>query len=152
MSSALSDSHFLETPAAPNAEEMRNFVKDIDYLITSISLDRIGHLSFYIDDIPYYVRHKKDGGDGESRVCVQAILGYLPFSIEEGERRQAILTILADTYKLFNVRFGLDHYGRIFAAGNFTTDVLTSPDFIFYPLTRFLQEAQPFIDLIGCYL
>jgi hypothetical protein len=29
---------------------------------------------------------------------------------------------------------------------------MVAPDFIFYPLVLFLQEAQPFIQLIGKYL
>lgn len=134
------------------AEDMRHFVHDVDFLVNAANIDRIQSFSFAINDIPYYVTHKKDAGEGESHVCIQAILGYLPYSIEAGDRRQAILAILATTHQLFNVRFGLDANGRIFAAGNFTTDTLTAPDFIFFPLTRFLQEAQPFIDLIGQHL
>jgi hypothetical protein len=146
----------LQTPipdaAVSHTAEMHHIVKDIDYLLKSISIDQIKKLSFNINDIPFHITHKNDAGDSESRVCIQAVLGYLPFSINAGLNRQAILTILVDTHKLFHVRFGLDHHGRIFAAGNFTTDTLTSPNFMFYPLTCFLQEAWPFIELIGKYL
>jgi hypothetical protein len=140
-----------KAPTANNAAEMRHLVHDIDYLLTSVNIDRIGQLSFAINDIPFHVTHSKDV-DSASRVCIQAVLGYLPFSFNGRENRQAILAILQDSHALFNVRFGLDPHGRIFAAGNFTTDTLTAPDFIFYPLVCFLQEAQPFIDLIGQYL
>jgi hypothetical protein len=137
---------------AHHAAEVQHMVNDIGYLLTSVDANRIGQLSFAVNDIPYHVTHKKGNADGESRICIQAVLGYLPFSIEAGDRRLALLTILQASHALFNVRFGMDHHNRIFAAGNFTTDTLSAPDFIFYPLTRFLQEAQPFIDLIGEYL
>ena len=134
------------------AEEKRNFIKDIDYLITTADTRKIEHLSFMVNDMPFYVTHRKNTGDGESRVCIQAVLGYLPFSIDARERRQAIRMILGATHTLLHTRFALDPYGRIFAAGNFVPDIKTSPDFIFYPLLCFLHEAQPFIDLIGEYL
>jgi hypothetical protein len=140
-------------PRAPHdAAETKHFVNGIDYLVGTINIGRIQNLSFAINDIPYHVTHKKDTGDGESRVCIQAVLGYLPFSIESSDDRRTILAIIDSTRMLFNLRFGLDFHGRIFAAGNFTADTLTAPDFIFFPLMRFLQEAQPFIDLIGQHL
>lgn len=140
------------TPRQDKATELGHVIKDIDYIVHAIDIDRIESLSFYIDDIPYHVTHKKHGNVSESRVCIQAILGYMPYSVESAEKRHAILTILNATHKLFYVRFGLDRQSRIFAAGNFTTDILTAPDFMFYPLSRFLQEARPFFDLIGQYL
>jgi hypothetical protein len=144
--------HITSAAAKADAVEMRHFVNDIEYLISTIDIKRIAKLSFAIDDIPYYVTHKENTSDGESRICIQAILGYLPYSIDSSERRQAILTILDATHSLFHVRFGLDHNSRIFAAGNFTSDTLASPDFVFFPLICFLQEAQPYIHLIGQYL
>jgi hypothetical protein len=138
--------------ATKSAAEIQHFINDIDYTLKSIDLGRIQNLSFYIDDIPFYVTYKQDVGGGESRVCIQAVLGYLPFRMVAENNRRVIVQIVTSTQKLFNVRFGTDHHGRIFAAGNFTTDTLTSPDFIFFPLNRFLQEARPFIDLIGKYL
>lgn len=142
------------TPALAHgeAEEKRNFIKDIDYLITTVDSDKIERLSFMVNDIPFYVTHKKYNSDGENVVCIQAVLGFLPYSIDGYERRQAIRAILDATHALLHARFGVDHYGRIFAAGKFVPHTKISPDFIFYPLICFIQEAQPFIDLIGEYL
>jgi len=138
--------------AASNAAEISHVIKDIDYLFNPIDFERIEELSFHINDIPFQVSRKKDPDTGGTRVCIQAVLGYLPYSAESEEKRQAIFTILASTPSLFNARFGLDRHGRVFVAGIYYTDTLTSPDFLFYPLTLFLQEAQPFIALIGQYL
>ncbi len=148
---SLPDSSAAAAPNTTDAVELHHFVKDIDIMMTAIDIQRIEQLSFVINDIQFHVSHKKDSGEGASTVCIQAVLGYLPFSIQGDHHRHAIRTILGATHNLVHVRFGIDHHGRIFAAGNFTADTLTSPDFIFYPLTRFLQEAQPFIDLIGKY-
>lgn len=132
--------------------EMHHIVKGIDDLLHPTRIKQIKQFSFNINDIPFHVTHHADSTDSQSHVCIQAILGYLPYSINAHANRQAILTILVDTHKLFHVRFGLDQYGRIFAAGNYTTTTPKAPDFIFLPLTRFVQEAQPFIELIGKYL
>ena len=139
--------------ARTRAADVRSAVNNIGHAIKSVDINRIEKLSFYIDDIPYHVTHKKESTNTEaSRVCIQAILGYLPYSVDANEKRQALLAVLDSTHRLEHVRFGLDHQGRIFVAGNLTTDTLAAPDFIFFPLSRFLQEAQPFIDLIGQYL
>lgn len=139
-------------PAEHQATETHALVNHFDGMLAAVDTSRIERVSFFVDDIPFYITHKKNADTQSSMVVIQAILGYLPFSVEAQEKRQALLAILASTHALKNIRFGMDHHGRIFTAANFTTDTLTSPNFIFFPLTRFLQEARPFIDLIGQYL
>ena len=60
-------------------------------MIQSIDLSRIKDLSFFVRDVPYHVTHKKDTGDGEAYICIHAVLGYLPFSVESPENRDAIM-------------------------------------------------------------
>ena len=140
-----------QTPA-PNSDEMRHIVNDIDQLMSNVGVNRVIRLSFHLNDIQYHVTLKKPSDTDESLVYIQTVLGYLPFSIDANEKRQAILLILSASHKLFHVRFGLDHSGRIFAAAKYSTDEIRSPHFMFYPLTCFLQEALPFIELIGKYI
>jgi hypothetical protein len=149
---AFQDGEERSAPAAISAVEMRHFVNDIDVMLTSVDSSRIQNLSFTVNDIPFQARRNSVNPDGEYSICLQAVLGYLPFSFESKGNRQAILAIIDASQSLFRVRFGIDAGGRIFAAGKFSDTIFVSPDFIFYPLILFLQEAQPFIDLIGKYL
>jgi hypothetical protein len=86
------------------------------------------------------------------RFLVTATMGYMPFSIESDERREAIKTIIISTRSLPNVRFGVDTSSRVSASALFEMERIVAPDFIFYPLILFMQEARPFIQLIGKYL
>lgn len=85
-------------------------------------------------------------------IQLQAVLGYLPYTVESSERRSAILQILQAARLLGNVHFGLDHAGKIVVVGRFADETIVAPDFLFFPLVKFMQEAKPFIGLIGRYL
>lgn len=129
-----------------------NVAKDLDKIMISVSFGRIERLSFVLNDIQFHVAQKEAEKDLPSHVCIQAALSFLPFSIEDSVKRRLVFEILDATRSLQHVRFGLDHKGLIYAAARIPSGNLTAPDFVFYPLTIFLQEAQPFIDLIGQYL
>lgn len=85
-------------------------------------------------------------------VQIQAVLGHLPYTAESMEKRNALLHILRGAKHLINVRFGLDRTGKIAMVGRFADETIVAPDFIFFPLMKFMQEAKPFITLIGRYL
>jgi hypothetical protein len=114
------------------------------------SAARIEHSRFEIDGVVFDV--KRVAQKEKQRFLITARLGYLPFSIESTERRDAIKTIVTATRILLGVRFKIDAASKISAEGLFDIDRLASPDFIFYPLMLFMQEAGPFINLIGKYL
>lgn len=138
-----------ELAAAPNTAETGNVVKDIDYLLAPISVDRFGKLHFCVDDVPFEVAHTNL--DGTCRIRFQATLGYLPFSVESVERRNALLTILLETRNLYNVIFQLSPESRIIAIGAFEVEDISSINYVFHPLMRFMQEAGPFFKLIRKY-
>jgi hypothetical protein len=106
---------------------------------------------FELDGLSFDVRRikQKEG----HRFLVTAKIGYLPFSVESSERREIIKTIVLASRTLPTVHFSIDPSSKITAGA--LLDVRgdgIAPDFIFYPLMLFLQEAQPFIQLIGRYL
>lgn len=137
-------------PPESDLAEMHHLIKDIDYLMAPIASERFRGLSFSLDGIPFEAARVQT--QEEQLIRIRATLGYLPYTIESADRRAALLSILSSSQSLFNVRFGLDGQNRIVAVGAFASDTLVSPDFLFHPLTLFLQEAQPFIALIGRYL
>jgi len=76
----------------------------------------------------------------------------MPFSIESEDRRNAIKAIILATHTLPKVRFDIDTASRIRARALFNAPEKVSLELIFYPLILFMQEARPFVALIGKYL
>jgi hypothetical protein len=141
------------SPSPTDAPAVARGAADLEQALKEIDVRRIHHVSFTLNDIPFYVTPiKMPSGSQEMRICMQAILGFLPYSMEDTERRYALETIILSTRKLKNVRFGVDYLSRIYVAGFYNTTTLSSPNFIFYPLVSFLQETQAYIDLVGKYL
>lgn len=110
----------------------------------------IEHLCFSFDGLDFDVRWIESMAN--KRFLVNATVGYMPFTIESDERREAIKTIIMASRTLPRVRFGVDMASKISAAALFDVEQIVLPDFVFYPLTLFMQEARPFIGLIGKYL
>jgi hypothetical protein len=151
---------------SPPAPETNAVPVNFDYLLRELdaqcaalksSQPSPSHLSKPIERFQFsyegieYAIHRLKRATSE-RFIISASVGYLPFSIEAPERRQALLAIIEATRTLPNLQFAVDHAGKISAAGLFDVPSLMTPDFLFYPLTLFLREAQPFMLLIRKYL
>jgi hypothetical protein len=87
-------------------------------------------------------------GDG-LRLSIWAELGYLPFSVASHLRRRMLIGILLAAQKLPNVKFGVDKEHQIIVTSEYNVHSIQPPVFIFAPLISFLQEAMPFIKLVG---
>jgi hypothetical protein len=122
----------------------------IDREFARFAPELIESFNFEYDGVAFSVRRIKQ--DKHSRLLINARIGFLPFSIESAERRQAIKTIVLSTNRLNRVRFAIDTAGRITAGAIMDSKPAQFPDFIFYPLMLFLQETRPFMQLIGAYM
>lgn len=128
----------------------QDIIKDIDYLLSPPGASHSQRFTFYYDGIQFEACRKEQ--EHGPLVQIQAVLGFLPYSAESRERRAALLQILQEAKQLVNVHFGLDHAGKILVVGRYADEIIIAPDFIFFPLMKFMQEARPFIGLIGRYL
>jgi hypothetical protein len=147
----------------PNAEPHRdprksfdltqNFdelLQELNQKLTAVPYKSIERFRFSFDGLDFDVRR----ACREQNECflLNATVGYMPFTIESDERRDAIKTIIISSWRLPTVRFGVDLSSKILAGGVFDVSSIVRPDLMFYPLTLFMQEARPFINLIGNYL
>lgn len=128
----------------------QDIIKDIDYLLCPPGASPSQHFTFYYEGIQFEAYRKEQ--EHGPLVQIQAVLGFLPYSAQSSERRSALLQILQEARQLINVRFGLDHAGKILVVGRYADETIIAPDFIFFPFMKFIQEARPFISLIGRYL
>jgi hypothetical protein len=125
-------------------------LRSLDAQCAAYAPDLVERYCFPIDGVGYEVR--RIGPQTKARYVISAPLGYMPFSIESSDRRQAVKAILAATKSLPTVRFATDQKSKITVGGVFDRAQPTEPDFVFYPLMQFLQEARPFVRLLKQYL
>jgi len=105
---------------------------------------------FFLDGLLFRVSLTPE--DGITRFQIWAEVGYLPYSIESPERRQKLQTILRQTRQFEHARFIVDEEQKILVLGQ--RDVagnVTLPD-LMYETVLFLQEARPFLRVLGQYL
>ncbi len=117
---------------------------------TQVPLKTIENFRFGFDGLVFSVVRADQ--ENNHRFLLKTTIGFMPFSIESAERRIAIQTIIFGSRSLPNVRFGIDMSGKISAGAIIDVADVASPDFLFYPLSLFMQESRPFIQLIGKYL
>ncbi|NTU76672.1 MAG: hypothetical protein HGA90_02500 [Alphaproteobacteria bacterium] len=156
---------FLETPPSDQpaeglptagldeatATKYRSLVKNTDQFLGQIKTTPIKGFQFQIDGLLYQVgyRPKKD----ESiHLSIWAVLGYLPFSVVSVERRRLLIDILEGAKGLQHAKLGIDNQHQIYVMGELSVKELQLPNFFFVPLIHFMQEARPFIRLIGEHL
>lgn len=120
-----------------------------EQLLQKISTPEESHFQFQIDGAPCYAR--QCGGDLKL-LEMWAVLGYLPYSAESSERRRMLLAILNAAQRLPHVKIGINAEHQIIAMMTCPVAEVPSAPFFFLPLARFLQEARPFMRLIGDYL
>lgn len=108
------------------------------------------NLGFSADGIPYRLTLASTPG---GRLCrITADIGFVPYSAQGRNRRQAILLALDAAKTLPTVRFHLTHGQAIrVEAETMITERVTSSR-LFLEVMRLLQEARPFVRLIGEYL
>jgi len=133
-----------------NAISFTDLLETLDKHTDGKTSTLVERFKFDLYGLTYNVRSINQ--HGHYRFLVTVNLGYLPFSIESSERRDAIRTIVMASQRLPNVRFSIDSASKISAGALMDPIEVMAPDFIFYPLVMFLQEARPFMDLIGTYL
>jgi len=144
--SLLLKSSAIKRPSAVNFEEL---LQKLDEQFAAFAPSMIKRFEFTFDGMAFEVRRISQ--EQSHRFLITATLGYLPFSIESEERRQTLKTIIAAARDLPTLHFSIDTKSKITIGGVFDTETV-APDFIFYPLILFLQEARPFAHLIGRYL
>jgi L-lactate utilization protein LutC len=146
-------------PASPlrdpvtNTAETVNFEQLLDKLdqeFSNYAPTLLEKFSFELDGVAVSMRRIRQ--PKKEQFLISLSLGHLPFSVESRERRSAVQTIVTATQRLPNAHFSIDHTSRICVGGLIETQNIIAPDMIFYPLVTFLQEARPFMQLIGKYL
>ncbi|WP_169055009.1 hypothetical protein [Azospirillum sp. TSA2s] len=126
-------------------------------------------LTFMADGLPFNVavRHEgpeeggpeeggpEEGGpeDGGGSICqIWADVGHVPYTAQAPERRRALLAVLRGIEGLPHVRFIVQGGQKIILFSEIRLEHHASPEDLFHQTTLVLQEARPFLRLLGEYL
>ncbi len=135
-------------PASDCAEtlDVVALIRDVENRFQNTPCYKVESFSFNLDDADFFITCKaRDIGHS---FMVKVALGYLPYTAESPEKREAIKQILDATHDLPHARFYIDPENRITIVGMFDILQIVTPDFIFYPLMLFMQETRPYIQLL----
>ncbi len=105
---------------------------------------------FLLDEVLYHAELRPEGGG--TRLRIWAELGYVPFSFHSRERRSNVLRILRGTQSCRRACFAVDRTQKILAVGESLSDEPMTIDAMVYEIVLFIQEARPFIRVLGDYL
>ncbi len=125
----------------------RRLVDDGDLFFRNIAPPSRSNVHFQVDGVPFNASHS-DNKDG-IKLTIWATFGPLPFSAESVEKRRTLIAVMDSTRHLKAVKFGVDERNMMMAKAEFQVSDIEPPDFIFVSLIRFIQEARPYIRLIG---
>ncbi|MCG5244012.1 hypothetical protein MCW82_30000 [Azospirillum doebereinerae] len=107
-------------------------------------------LNFMADGLPFNVavRH-----EGEGSVCqIWADVGHVPYTAQAPERRRTLLALLRGIEGLKNVKFIVQEGQKIILFSETTFEHHAAPEDLFHQTVLVLQEARPFLRLLGPYL
>ncbi|MGE4351910.1 MAG: hypothetical protein AB7E52_06955 [Bdellovibrionales bacterium] len=150
LTSSTPNGRFQGPQPPPQAIGVFSFFDEPEHFIKHIKVPKISDLVFEVDGIPLNAANQSE--QEEDKLILWATLGYLPFSITSYERRMALIRIVEASHVLPHVKIGVSVDMRIVVTASYKIETPPSPNYIFEPVIRFIQEARPFIRLIGEYL
>ncbi|PWC66683.1 hypothetical protein TSH7_06005 [Azospirillum sp. TSH7] len=111
-------------------------------------------LTFMADGLPFNVAVRHESADeGGGSICqIWADVGHVPYTAQAPERRRALLAVLRGIEGLPHVRFIVQGGQKIILFSEIRLEHHASPEDLFHQTTLVLQEARPFLRLLGEYL
>ncbi|WP_372397190.1 hypothetical protein ABMY26_24295 [Azospirillum sp. HJ39] len=115
---------------------------------------RPSKLTFMADGLPFNVavRHEGEQEGGGSICQIWADVGHVPYTAQAPERRRALLAVLRGIDGLPHVRFIVQGGQKIILFSEIRLEHHASPEDLFHQTILVLQEARPFLRLLGEYL
>lgn len=112
---------------------------------------RPSRLHFVVDGLPFHVSVSPDGENGA--ICqVWAEVGHIPYTAQAPERRRNLLNLLRGMQDLKRARFIVQEGHKILLFTEDRIDGHMTMDDLVYETVLLIQEARPFLRLLGEYL
>lgn len=135
----------------PNEKQnFQSFMTDPDSFMRFVKVPSKCMLSFEVRGIPFNAQQITT--DSGSKLILWGTLGILPYTVTNAKKRQSLIKILESARCLPNVLIGIDKEMKIIVRSAHDITHASATNYLFEPLINMLQEAGPFIRLIGDYL
>jgi hypothetical protein len=105
---------------------------------------------FLLDKVLYHVALTPE--EAGTRFRIWAELGYVPYTAQDPARRREVAAILRAARDLGRACFVVDPGQKIIAIGETISAEPLTVDSLVYEIVLFMQEARPFVRLLGRYL
>lgn len=147
MSFAYDLAPFCKDAACGQPQRLQELLADTDEFLREINVPKDSHFTFEVEGVVFQARLTPQKRGIE--LVLWAALGYLPYTVTDPVKRKNLIEILEGARYLPTARLGIDGHMRILVKGTYGLPSNPPPDFLFMPLLRLLQEARPYIALIG---
>jgi len=131
-----------------NPNDFISMISDNDLFIAP---PEKGQIFFELDGVPFSASHAPID-DKNIHLTIWGTMGYLPYSVANYENRISLIKIMHDACRLRIARFGVDNEMKLIVIGRFKINNPIEMDYMFKPIIAMMQEARPYIKLIGEYL
>lgn len=105
---------------------------------------------FWLDGLLFHISITPE--DDTTLFQIWAEVGFMPYTIENPEKRARLQTILRAAGSLTNARFVVDDQQKILVLGQTEIDGHVALPDLMYEAMLFLQECRPFLRVLGDYL
>lgn len=135
------------TSDADSRDKLLSLINDTDQFLREVHVPKVSNLTFEVGGIPFHARHVPHGPTAQ--LLIWGTLGYLPYTVQSKDKRNALIGILEGARALPHVKIGVGPEMRIIVTGEYKIANPPTPDYLFVPLIKFIQESRGFIKLIG---
>ena len=144
---AQSFSEFIGSQKEGDKGSFSALINNPDSIMREVKVPDESSLSFEVDGIPFNAHYFCF--ESTRKLVLWGTLGILPYTVNSAEKRKNLITILEATKSLPTVLFGIDREMKIIVRSAYVVANPPPADYLFMPLVNLVQEARPFIRLIG---
>ncbi|MGQ9368610.1 hypothetical protein [Azospirillum sp. ST 5-10] len=118
---------------------------------------RPSRLNFFVEGLPFHAAVSPDERDGtEGAVCqIWAEVGHIPYSAQSPDRRRRLLEVLRAIQAvpdLQRARFLVQEGQKILLFSETRVDGHVTPEDLIHETVLLIQEARPFLRILGDHL
>ncbi|HYE52683.1 MAG TPA: hypothetical protein VEB20_24015 [Azospirillaceae bacterium] len=105
---------------------------------------------FWLDGLLFHVSITPQGGSTLFQIWAE--VGYMPYTIQSPEKRARLQAVLRAAMWLGNARFIVDDQQKILVLGQQEVPGHLTLNDLMYETVQFMQEARPYLRVLGQYL
>lgn len=111
---------------------------------------RPSKLTFFLDELRFHVAVSPDADMSSCQIWAEC--GHVPYTVESPERRRGVLSVLRASQGLPRARFVVENGQKILLIADSRLPGPVTPELLIYEAVQLIQEARPYLRLLGEYM